>query len=40
MRDGQLLFYLGSVGGTSTCLSGPDARCDDRTWCSTTLAEQ
>ena len=40
MRDGQLLFYLGSVGGTSTCSSGPDAWCDDRTWCSTTLAVQ
>jgi hypothetical protein len=40
MRDAQLLFYLGTVGGTSTCSSGPDAWCDDRTWCSTTLAAQ
>jgi hypothetical protein len=36
MRDAQLVFYVGQVGNTS-CPSGADAWCDDRTWCSTTL---
>jgi cytoskeletal protein RodZ len=37
MRDAQLLFYLGTTGGTTTCSGAADAWCDDRTWCSTSL---
>ncbi len=38
MRDGQLLYYVGTVAGTSTC-QGSDTVpfCDDRTWCTTSL---
>jgi hypothetical protein len=35
MRDGQMLFYVGSVTGNTTC-QGSDGTvpyCDDRTWC-------
>jgi hypothetical protein len=34
MRDGQLVFYLGSVS-SSTCQTsdGTLPWCDDRTWC-------
>ena len=39
MRDGQLIYYLGTVSGTTTCQgTGGDGTvpfCDDRTWCST-----
>ena len=39
MRDGQLLYYVGTVGGTTTCQgsSGTVPFCDDRTWCATSL---
>jgi hypothetical protein len=40
MRDGQLIYYLGTVSGTTTCQGTPDGTvpfCDDRTWCSTPL---
>jgi len=37
MRDGQLLFYLGTTGGATSCSGAADAWCDDRTWCSTLL---
>jgi hypothetical protein len=38
MRDAQLVFYLGGAGGSTSCPNNsPDAWCDDRTWCSTTL---
>jgi hypothetical protein len=43
MRDGQLVYYLGTVTGTTTCegLPGTDAPiepfCDDRAWCATLL---
>ncbi len=38
MRDGQLSYYVGTVGGTSTC-QGTDTVpfCDDRAWCTTSL---
>ena len=38
MRDGQLLYYVGTVGGTTTCQNSTDGTvpyCDDRTWCTT-----
>lgn len=41
MRDGQLIYYLGTVAGTTTCQgTGGDGTvpfCDDRTWCGTPL---
>ncbi len=40
MRDGQLLYYVGSVGGTTTCQNSSDGTvpfCDDRLWCSPSL---
>jgi hypothetical protein len=39
MRDGQLLYYVGTVGGTTTCQSdeGTVPFCDDRTWCTTSV---
>jgi hypothetical protein len=35
MRDGQLIYYLGTVSGVTTCQSadGTVPWCDDRTWC-------
>jgi hypothetical protein len=41
MRDGQLIYHLGEVSGTS-CQGTPAAEgtvpfCDDRTWCVTTI---
>jgi hypothetical protein len=38
MRDGQMLYYVGTVTNT-TCKSndGTVPYCDDRTWCATTL---
>jgi Carbohydrate family 9 binding domain-like len=35
MRDGQMLFYVGTVSGNTTCQSGDGTVpfCDDRTWC-------
>jgi hypothetical protein len=39
MRDGQLIFYVGSVSGSTTC-QGSDGTvpwCDDRTWCQTSV---
>jgi hypothetical protein len=37
MRDAQLLLYRGNVSSTTCPNNSPDAWCDDRTWCSTTL---
>jgi hypothetical protein len=39
MRDGQLLYYVGTVNGNSTCMSneGTVPFCDDRTWCTTSV---
>jgi hypothetical protein len=40
MRDGQLVYYVGTVSGTTTCQSSSDGTvpyCDDRTWCETML---
>lgn len=40
MRDGQLVYYVGNVGGSTTCQGnsdGPVPYCDSRTWCTTTL---
>ncbi len=37
MRDGQLIFYLGTVSNTTCPNNTPDVWCDDRTWCSATL---
>jgi hypothetical protein len=39
MRDGQLLYYVGTVSGTTTCQSndGTVPFCDDRTWCATSV---
>ncbi len=37
MRDAQLIFYRGTVGSTTCPNNSPDAWCDSRTWCSTTL---
>ena len=39
MRDAQLLYYLGTAGGATTCPGAADAWCDDRTWCSTALQQ-
>ena len=38
MRDGQMVYYVGTVTGTTTCQSGDGTvpYCDDRTWCVTT----
>lgn len=37
MRDGQMLFFVGTVGGNTTCQSsdGTVPYCDNRTWCAT-----
>ena len=39
MRDGQLLYYVGTVNGGTTCQSseGTVPFCDDRTWCTTSV---
>jgi hypothetical protein len=37
MRDAQMIFYVGTVSGTSTCGGDPSPYCDDRLWCATTL---
>jgi hypothetical protein len=39
MRDAQMVFYLGEAGGSTSCPGAPEAWCDDRTWCSTTLGQ-
>jgi hypothetical protein len=43
MRDGQLIYYLGTVTGTTTCQgTGGDGNvpfCDDRIWCSTNISQ-
>jgi len=35
MRDGQLIYYIGTLSGSSTCQTsdGTVPWCDDRTWC-------
>ena len=35
MRDGQLVYYIGSLSGSTTCQSsdGTVPWCDDRIWC-------
>ena len=35
MRDGQLVYYIGTLSGSSTCQTsdGTVPWCDDRTWC-------
>ncbi len=35
MRDGQLIYYIGSLSGSTTCQTadGTVPWCDDRTWC-------
>jgi hypothetical protein len=35
MRDGQLVYYIGSLSGATTCQTadGTVPWCDDRTWC-------
>jgi hypothetical protein len=42
LRDGQLIFYLGTLTGPTTCQgTGSDGNvpfCDDRLWCSTTVS--
>jgi hypothetical protein len=39
MRDGQLVYYIGTLSGTSTCQTadGTVPWCDDRTWCQANL---
>jgi len=40
MRDGQMIYSLGTVSGSTTCQGSGDGTvpyCDDRTWCTTTL---
>jgi hypothetical protein len=39
MRDGQLIFYVGTVSGSTTCSTsdGTVPWCDDRTWCQANL---
>ena len=39
MRDAQLVYTLATLTGATTCAGTADAWCDDRTWCSTTLAQ-
>jgi hypothetical protein len=39
MRDGQLVFMLGTVSNTTCPNNTPDAWCDDRTWCATPLQQ-
>ena len=39
MRDGQLIYYLGTVSNTSCQGSDVVPFCDDRTWCSTMLTQ-
>jgi hypothetical protein len=39
MRDGQLMYFVGAVNGSTTC-QGSDGTvpwCDNRTWCQTTV---
>lgn len=35
MRDGQMVYYIGSISGTTSCQTtdGTVPWCDDRTWC-------
>jgi Carbohydrate family 9 binding domain-like len=36
MRDAQIIYFIGTPGGATTCPSGGDGTvpyCDDRTWC-------
>lgn len=39
MRDGQLIHYVGTVSGSTTCQGADGAVpwCDNRTWCQTTV---
>ena len=39
MRDGQLMYYIGSLSGATTCQTtdGTVPWCDDRTWCQANL---
>jgi hypothetical protein len=39
MRDGQLIYYIGSPSGTTTCQTtdGTVPWCDDRIWCQTVV---
>jgi hypothetical protein len=39
MRDGQLVYYVGTLSGTTTCQTadGTVPWCDDRTWCQANL---
>jgi hypothetical protein len=39
MRDGQMMYYIGSIGGATTCQTsdGTVPWCDDRTWCQASL---
>ena len=39
MRDGQLVYYIGTLSGATTCQSadGTVPWCDDRTWCQANL---
>jgi hypothetical protein len=39
MRDAQMIFYVGTVSGTSTCGGDQAPYCDDRLWCATTLQQ-
>jgi hypothetical protein len=38
MRDAQMVLNQGSVDGQTSCPGNAEPWCDDRTWCSTTLA--
>jgi hypothetical protein len=39
MRDAQMIFYVGTVSGSSTCGGDQAPYCDDRLWCATTLEQ-
>ena len=39
MRDAQMIFYVGTAGGASTCGGDQAPYCDDRLWCATTLQQ-
>jgi hypothetical protein len=41
MRDAQVIFYIGTISGSSTCQTsdGTVPWCDDRTWCQANLLQ-
>jgi len=37
MRDAQVIYYVGTGGGSPACGTTSEPYCDDRLWCATTL---